>query len=271
MIKFIKRLLTKIFKNSDDSKSSEISYLDIYTFNDMDINIESNIENDDVYPQQVTDVIEKIDNTMNLEKLNGVIPSNVISEIPMVIEKFEINTSLRLAHFLSQCSHESGGFKLMVENLNYSAQGLANTWPNRFAVDRNQNPLVPNPLALQIQRNQQKIANIVYANRMDNGDEASGDGWKFRGRGYIQLTGKANYTAFNRFVGDNIISYPDLVASKYPLLSAGWFFHTNGIHKLADGGASRANVEAVTRRVNGGLIGIDHRISEFNKYYKLLV
>jgi putative chitinase len=226
----------------------------------------------------VTGVVDKVMwdrlndvSTLKLERLKGHIPDAVLAQIPDTVAKFDLETPLRLAHFLAQCSHESGGFRLTVEDLRYSAQALAKTWPNRFAVDRTKRPLVPNELANQIQRNPQRIANVVYSNRMGNGDEASGDGWKFIGRGYIQLTGRANYTAFNRFVdGDDVVANPDLVATKYPLLSAGWFFNSNGIHRLADGGASRANVEAVTRRVNGGLIGIDHRFSEFQKYYNLL-
>jgi putative chitinase len=207
---------------------------------------------------------------IKIENLKGHIPDAVLLQIPDTVAKFDLGTSLRLAHFLAQCGHESGGFKRVVERLNYSAQGLANTWPRRFAVDITQTPRIPNQLANTIQRNEEKIANVVYASRMGNGILTSGDGWKFRGRGYIQLTGKSNYIAFNRFVDDDVVVNPDLVATKYPLLSAAWFFNTNRIHILADSGASRANVEAVTRRVNGGLIGIDHRLSEFERYYKLL-
>jgi putative chitinase len=105
---------------------------------------------------------------------------------------------------------------------------------------------------------------------MSNGDEASGDGYKFRGRGYIQLTGKANYTAFGKSIGEDILSNPDVVASKYALLSAAWFFSKNGLHKMADGGAGVDTVKAITKRVNGGYIGIEDRIKHFNEYYKLL-
>jgi putative chitinase len=267
MIRLIKKLIHRIFNKRLHTEEAELTYLDIYeNYNDDTETIENTIntefENTNIYIKS---------NIMNLEKLNGIIPAAVLNEIPSVSQKFEINTSLRLAHFLAQCGHESGGFRLITENLNYSAQGLANTWPNRFAVDRNVKPLIPNQLATTIQRNAEKIANIVYANRMSNGDEASGDGFKFRGRGYIQLTGRANYTEFNRFVeGDDVVANPDLVATKYPLLSAGWFFNSNGIHRIADAGESRATVEAVTRRVNGGLIGIEDRVSHFNKYYDLL-
>lgn len=198
---------------------------------------------------------------MNLDKLKGHIPDTVITQIPDVMAKFEINTPLRLAHFLAQCGHESGGFKAVSENLNYGAKGLRGVFPKYFPTDA---------LAAAYERKPEKIANKVYASRMGNGDEASGDGYKFRGRGYIQLTGKANYTEFDKAVSENLLETPDLVATKYPLLSAAWFFHKNGLHKIADGGATDAVVTSVTKRVNGGTIGLPDRIKHFNEYYKLL-
>ena len=198
---------------------------------------------------------------MNLEKLKGHIPDNVIAQIPSIQTKFEINTPLRLAHFLAQCGHESGGFKLVRENLNYGAKGLRTIFSKYFPTD---------DLALQYERKPEKIANKVYANRMMNGDEASGDGYKFCGRGYIQLTGKENYTNFGKAIEVDLTATPDLVATQYPLLSAAWFFHKNGLHKIADGGATDAVVTSVTKRVNGGTIGINDRIRHFNEYYNLL-
>jgi putative chitinase len=126
-------------------------------------------------------------------------------------------------------------------------------------------------LANQYQRNPQKIANKVYANRMANGNEASGDGYKFRGRGYIQLTGKDNYTQFSKSIGEDMVANPDKVASTYALLSAAWFFSKNSLHKLADEGASDAVVTKITKRVNGGTIGLADRIKHFKEYYSLLV
>ena len=117
-------------------------------------------------------------------------------------------------------------------------------------------------------KNPQKIANKVYGNRMKNGDEASGDGWKFHGRGYIQLTGKDNYTAFGKSINEDIASNPDLVSTKYPLLSAAWFFSRNCLKKCVD--ASDATVTSVTKCVNGGTIGLPDRIKHFKEYYKLL-
>lgn len=198
---------------------------------------------------------------MKLEKLKGHIPDAVIAQIPSVQEKYLINTPLRLAHFLAQCGHESGGFKAVRENLNYSAEGLNKIFPKYF-------PTVDS--AKDYARNPEKIANKVYASRMGNGDEASGDGFKFRGRGYIQLTGKVNYTAFDAAVADNILLDPELVATKYPLLSAGWFWGKNNLNVLADKGALDGDVTAITKRVNGGTIGLADRQKHFREYYELL-
>jgi len=197
---------------------------------------------------------------MNVDKLKGHVPDTVIAQIPGVVEKFEINTPLRLAHFLAQCGHESGGFKAVSENLNYGAAGLQSIFKKYFTAES----------AKEFERKPERIANIVYANRMGNGNQASGEGYKFRGRGYIQLTGKDNYSAFDKTVEDDILASPDLVATKYPLLSAAWFFHKNGLHKIADEGATDAVVTKVTKRVNGGTIGLPDRIKHFNEYNNLL-
>ena len=198
---------------------------------------------------------------LKLDTLKGHIPDSVIAMIPEVASKFEINTPLRLAHFLAQCGHESGGFKLTKENLNYSAKGLNGIFKKYF-------PTLES--AVPYERKPEKIANKVYGGRMGNGAEASGEGWKFHGRGFIQLTGKENYTAFTKSIGEDCIANPDLVASKYALASAAWFFNKNGLHKMADGGANDAVVTSITKRVNGGTIGLPDRIKHFNEYYKLL-
>lgn len=198
---------------------------------------------------------------LKLEKLKGHIPDAVIAMIPDTAAKFQINTPLRLAHFLAQCGHESGGFKVTSENLNYSAKGLMGIFKKYFPTQQ---------LAESYQRQPQKIANRVYANRMNNGPEASGEGFKFRGRGYIQLTGKDNYTQFGKAIGEDIASNPDSVSGKYALLSAAWFWSKNGLNKLADGGASDATVTSITKRVNGGTIGLPDRIKHFKEYYHLL-
>ena len=198
---------------------------------------------------------------LKLEKLKGHIPDSVISMIPDTAAKFQIDTPLRLAHFLAQCGHESGGFRLTKENLNYSAKGLNGTFKKYF-------PTLES--AVPYERKPDKIANKVYGNRMGNGPESSGEGAKFCGRGYIQLTGKENYTAFGKSINEDILSNPDKVASNYALLSAAWFFSKNGLHKMADGGATDAVVTSITKRVNGGTIGLADRIKHFKEYYNLL-
>lgn len=198
---------------------------------------------------------------MNLDKLKGHVPDTVIAQIPEVGEKFAINTPLRLAHFLSQCGHESGGFKLVNENLNYGAKGLVGIFKKYFPDEAK---------AKLYERKPEKIANLVYGNRMGNGPETSGDGYRFRGRGYIQLTGKDNYKAFDAIVAENILENPDLVASKYPLLSAAWYWNSRKLNAVADQGATDEIVTKVTKLVNGGTIGLPDRIKHFKEYHKLL-
>ena len=198
--------------------------------------------------------------TLNLAALKGHIPDSVIAQIPDTAKKFGITTNLRLAHFLAQCGHESGGFKAVTENLNYSADGLVKIFGKYFN----------STTAAGYARNPEKIASKVYASRMGNGNEASKEGFKFRGRGYIQLTGKENYTKFGKFIGEDIASNPDLVATKYPLASAAFFFNSNKLWAICDKGADTATVTAVTKRVNGGTIGLADRIKHFKEYYDLL-
>ena len=206
------------------------------------------------------DVVIPSGGPLNLEKLKGHIPDAVIAQIPETAAKFNITNNLRLAHFLSQCGHESGGFKAVSENLNYSADGLKKIFGKYF----------PGNLNESYARQPEKIAARVYASRMGNGDEASKEGFKFRGRGYIQLTGKANYTNFTKFIGEDCIANPDLVATKYPLASAAFFFDSNKLWAICDKGADDATVTAVTKRVNGGTIGLADRIKHFKEYYNLL-
>ena len=198
--------------------------------------------------------------SINLTKLKGAIPDEVIAQIPDVMTKYEINTPLRLAHFLAQCAHESGTFKVVYENFMYSADGLKKIFPKYF----------PGTLNESYAKKPELIASRVYGSRMGNGDEASKDGYKFRGRGYIQLTGKGNYTAFDQVVEENILANPDLVATKYPLLSAAFFWNKTNLNTVADKGADTATVTAVTKKVNGGTHGLDSRINYFNKFHNLL-
>jgi putative chitinase len=195
---------------------------------------------------------------LKLERLKGHIPDSVISQIPETATKFKIDTPLKLAHFLAQCGHESAGFKVVNENLNYSVDGLKKIFPKYF----------PGNLSESYARNPEKIASKVYGGRMGNGPEETKEGYKFRGRGYIQLTGKDNYTAFGKAINEDILSNPDLVSSKYPLLSAAWFFSKNCLGKCVDD--SDATVTSVTKCVNGGTIGLPDRLKHFKEYHKLL-
>ena len=197
---------------------------------------------------------------LKLEKLKGHIPDSVIAQIPETAEKFQINTPLRLAHFLSQCSHESAGFKVFQENLNYSASGLKKIFPKYF----------PGNLNESYAKQPQKIASRVYGGRMGNGVESTGEGYKFRGRGALQTTGKENYKKLGNFLGVDLIDNPDLVATKYQLSSAAFFFESNKLWSICDKGATSDVVTQLTKRINGGTIGLTDRIKHFNEFYKLL-
>jgi putative chitinase len=195
-----------------------------------------------------------------LDKLKGHIPDSVLLQIPETTQKFNITTVLRLAHFLSQCAHESANFTAVKENLNYSADGLKKIFGKYF----------PGTLNESYARKPDKIASRVYGNRMGNGDEASGDGYKYSGRGYLQTTGKVNYAAFGKFINEDLLTNPGLVATKYPLMSAAFFFETNKLWSICDKGSSTQVVTELTKRINGGTNGIDDRLSKFNMYYNLL-
>jgi putative chitinase len=207
------------------------------------------------------DVIIPSGGPLSLEKLKGHIPDSVIAQIPETAIKFNITNNLRLAHFLAQCGHESGGFKVFQENLNYSVDGLKKIFPKYF----------PGNLSESYAKQPEKIASKVYGGRMGNGDESTKEGYKFRGRGALQTTGKENYKKLGDFLGVNLIENPDLVATKYPLASAAFFFESNKLWSICDKGADDATVTAVTKRVNGGVIGLSERIKEFKHFYKLLL
>ena len=196
---------------------------------------------------------------MNLANLK--LSVGIMAEMPIVTEKFGITNPLRMAHFLAQCAHESAQFTALRENLNYSAKGLLTTFKKYFPTEA---------LALQYERKPEKIANLVYGNRMGNGNELSGDGFKFRGRGFIQLTGKNNYKSFSDFIGEDCVTNPDLIATKYPLSSAAFFFNTNNLWQICDRGATSDVVTLVTKRVNGGTHGLQDRINKFNLYYNMV-
>lgn len=198
---------------------------------------------------------------MKTNNLEGKVNASIFAEVGAIVDKFNITNHLRLSHFLSQCAHESGNFTLVKENLNYSSDGLLKIFPKYFK-DR--------ATADKYARKPEMIANRVYASRMGNGDEASGDGFKFRGRGFIQLTGKDNYKQFSTFIGEDCVANPDLVATKYPLTSAAFFFDKNGLWAICDKGATDDIVTAVTKRVNGGVHGLSDRLAKFKLYNDLL-
>lgn len=208
-------------------------------------------------PVHVVETINHNSSPSDFDALIGIIPKDVLLQLPETCKIFNLNSPLRIAHFLSQCSHESGGFKFVRENLNYSAEGLVKYFSKYFN----------ETTAKQYAKNPEKIASKVYANRMGNGDENSGDGYKYRGRGYLQITGKSNYKDFGNAIEVDLLSDPDLVASKYPLLSASWFFETNGLIKMSDKGSSVDVIKLITKRVNGGFNGLDDRIKQFDRIY----
>ncbi len=199
---------------------------------------------------------------MDKNKLVNKLPKNLFDNLDFVINGFGINNNLRMSHFLSQCSHESGHFKHLSENLNYSSEGLLKIFKKYF---------ISEEIAKGYARNPEKIASKVYANRMGNGDEISKEGYKYRGRGYIQLTGKNNYVNFGKYINEDIVGDPDLVSSpKYALMSAGWFWKSNGLNEISDKGSSMEVVIKITKKINGGTIGLEERNKLFNEYYNLL-
>jgi putative chitinase len=177
-----------------------------------------------------------------------------------VLPTYEINSTERIAAFLAQCGHESMGFTVLQENLNYSAEGLTKIFHKYFPTLESAQPYARRP---------EMIANKVYANRMGNSTEESGEGYRYRGRGPIQLTGKSNYTECSDFLfqDDTLIKDPDMLLDpEYALHSACWFWWKNALNNYADS----ADLVTMTKRINGGTIGLDDRIKHFNEYYKLL-
>jgi putative chitinase len=186
----------------------------------------------------------------------GVKPDAATTWLPAVqaaCDRFEINNPNRIAAFLAQCAHESGGFTRLIENLNYSAEALMRVWPTRFPTME---------VAMRYHRQPERIANNVYGSRMGNGPESSGEGWKYRGRGLKQLTGKSNYTACSKGLGKDLVADPDLLLTpEFAALSAGWFWKANNCSPMADA----REFELLTKRINGGLIGLADRKARYAK------
>jgi len=195
---------------------------------------------------------------MNIEQLRQLdIPEEWFEPFQETFARFEINTALRKAAFIGQCGHESGGFRVLEENLNYKPEALMRVWPSRFDAE-NVDEYAHKP---------EKIANKVYAGRMGNGNEESGEGWKYHGRGLIQLTGKDNYTLCGDSLQADLLHYPELlVGQQYAALSAGWFWRKHGLNELAD----TKQYETMTKRINGGLLGQDDRLKRINHALEVL-
>lgn len=181
-----------------------------------------------------------------------------VDALNSTFSRFNINTPIRQAAFIGQCGHECGNFRILEENLNYRAETLMKLWPKRF-------PTLE--VANEYARNPKKIANKVYASRMGNRDEASGDGFRFRGRGAIQLTGYSNYFHAGKALGIDFVKEPDLVATpQYAALTAGWFWDTHKCNTLADA----SDWTGLTRKINGGTIGLQDRINHINHALQVL-
>lgn len=199
----------------------------------------------------------------NLQAAKVKNPEKWIDAVVATCQEFEIDTPQRIAGFLAQTSHESGGYTMLFENLNYRAATLAACWPNRFAVlgadkkpVKENGKLVPTAVANSIAGKPELIANLVYSNRMGNGPAESGEGWKYRGRGLKQLTGKDNYARCGTSLGVDFVSNPDLLLEPlYAARSAGWFWKANALSTFADTG----DIKGMTKKINGGLIGYEQR------------
>lgn len=230
---------------------------------------------------------------MFYDKLKGVIPDSRFAQLGTLVDKFHCNTALRMAHFLAQAAHESADFTRTVENLNYSIDGLLKIFPKYFTSEVKIAELkekiataktekekaeaklkldveLKKKLAIDYAKKPEMIANIVYANRMGNGDTASGDGWKYKGRGDLQTTGKDNYLSFGSFSGVDAINHPELLEKEHSLSSAGFFFEKNKLWAVCDLGATKEIVTKVRIKVNGGTIGLEDVYAKFVKYNNLL-
>lgn len=197
---------------------------------------------------------------LTLEQLRKMLPKNPYvadwhEALSQLLPDYDINTPRRIAAFVAQCAHESGGFMVLKENLNYRAATLRKIWPNHFKTDA-----IANDYAQRLNK-QMHIANRAYANRMGNGDESSGDGWRFCGRGLIQLTGRNNYQAFADSLEMNINDVPEYLGTfEGAAQSACWFWESNNLNRFAD----RGDIKGLTKAINGGFIGLEDRIKHYN-------
>jgi putative chitinase len=196
------------------------------------------------------------------DQLGKIIPGNPYIDhwydaLSQALPDYDINTPKRIAAFLAQCAHESGGFVFLQENLNYQAASLCRVWPRYFNSAN----------AAQYAHNQEKIANRAYGGRMGNGPEETGDGWKFHGRGLIQLTGRSNYQAFADSIETDISDIPEYLATfEGAVQSACWFWENNNLNQFADIG----DILTMTKRINGGTLGLDDRTARYNRALQIM-
>ncbi len=198
---------------------------------------------------------------LDISKLKNLLPIKMYQELPEIMAKFQINTIFCISHFLGQAAHESSNFTKLVENMNYSSDRLRVVFPKYF-----------NEVGAILYANRpEAIGSRVYASRMGNGNEVSKEGFKFRGRGVLHITGKSNYLAFNKFVSNvDLIKNPDLVASTFALTSGAWFWLTNNINPIADKGMTLEVSKQITKKIQGGSLGANERFELFNKFYNIL-
>ena len=208
----------------------------------------------------------------SLPKLKGFIPDSIIAQLPDVCVKFDIDGPLRMSHFIGQTREETGNYTRLTENLYYTdATRVAQIFRGDFDLDHDR-VIEPNEIefAKNYLRNPEKMANYVYANLNGHGNEVSGDGWKYRGRGALQTTGRANYKALGDFLGVDLISNPDLVATTYAMSSAAFYFKNGGLWTICDKGVDVPTITTLTKKVNGGTTNLDVRIQYTQQAYNLL-
>lgn len=213
------------------------------------------------YEKYLTDQVSISSFPLDISGLKYQVPYMVYKDIPLLVNYFRLSSPQQLALFLGQCAHESGNFTITEENLNYSAEGLIKTFPRKFGSIAH---------AEQYEHQPEKIANYVYASINGNENEASGDGWKYRGRGYIQLTGRYNYDVIGKRIAVDLLHHPELVEGQYALLTSGQFFDMRSLWDINPSKITDADIVKVTKKVNPGLLGLQERIKYTNHFSQLL-
>lgn len=198
---------------------------------------------------------------MDITLLQSHIPDTIYQQLAPLCTQFDIDGPLRLSNLLGQCQQECENFTVFTENLNYSGEALWSLFHTHFTDINEANSYARQP---------ERIANRIYANRMGNGNEASGNGWLYRGRGALQVTGKSNYQALGDFLGIDLVSNPDLVSTDYTMASAAFFFRSHNLWTVCDRGVDTDTITAVTKVINGGTLGLANRIQYTQAFYSIL-